>query len=263
MLGMVGCVGMGDPVQQADAPTGTPPLSEVLGALAENDAKIENFRAGGSSIIKSSQLEGVQRFRTGSVLFRRPADLFVEGRIAIGAVALRMVSIGDQYLIEFPVLREYYGRINGVEVEPVPFDVPPIEIAREMFFPLNWGDVRARRCEIVRYDADTTRMVFRYRESRTLNREISVEGPPWVVVQNDRIENGRVVASTASSDHNMKDGIRFPTRVVATFPEYETTMEFRMRNIRHNAVIEEEYFSIDDERLAEIGLKRFGPTRNF
>ncbi len=254
---------MGDPVEQSSRPAGTPVLADVLADLAANDAKIDSFRAGGSSIIKSSQLEGVQRFRTGSVMFRRPADLFVEGRLAIGAVALRMVSIGDQYLIEFPVLREYYGRINGVDVEPVPFDVPPIEIAREMFFPVDWGTVRPRRCEFLRYDAEASCLTFRYRESRTLSREITVEGPAWVVVQNDRIENGRVVASTVSSDHNSKDGIRFPTRVVATFPEYETTMEFRMRNIRYNADINEEYFTIDDERLAEIGLKRFGPTRNF
>ncbi len=254
---------MGDPVEQVNPPVGAPELADVLASLAQNDAKITSFRAGGSSIIKSSQLEAVQRFRTGSVMFRRPADLFVEGRLVIGAVALRMVSIGNQYLIEFPVLREYYGRINGVDVEPVPFDVPPIEIAREMFFPINWGTVRARRCEFLRYDSENTRLTFLYRESRTISREVTVEGPAWVVIRNDRIEDGRVVASTENGDHNSKDGIRFPTRVVANFPEYETTMEFRMKNIRHNADIDEEYFTIDDERLSEIGLKRFGPTRNF
>jgi len=258
-----GCAGLGDPVEHSGLPNGSPVLSTVLADLAANDAQIESFRAGGSTIIQSSQVEGVQRFRTGRVMFRRPADLFVEGKKAIGLVAFRMVSIGDQYLIEFPVLREYYGRIDGVEVEPVPFDVPPIEVAREMFFPVDWGKVRARRCETVRYDADKSQLILRYRESRSVTREVTVEGPPWVVVRNDRIENDRLVASTTSSDHNMKDEIRFPTRVVATFPEYETTMEFRMRNIRHNAEIEEEHFTIDDERLAEIGLKRFGPTRNF
>lgn len=244
-------------------PAAAPEIPAILAELAANDEQIQSFRAGGSTIIQSSQLEGVQRFRTGSVMFRRPADLFVEGKKAIGMVAFRMVSAGDQYLIEFPVLREYYGRIDGIEVEPVPFKVPPIEIAKEMFFPIDWGKVRARRCEIVRYDKAESRLRFRYRESRRVTREITVQGPPWVVVQNDRIENGHLVASTTSSDHNMKDAIRFPTRVVATFPEYETTMEFRMRNIRHNAEIEDEYFTIDDKRLAEIGLKRFEPKRNF
>ena len=232
-------------------------------SLAANDARIETFRAGGQSIIQSSQLEAVQRFRTGRVLFQRPADLFVEGKVAVGAVAMRMISTGDQYLIEFPVLREYYGKVDGVDVEPVPFDVPPIEIAREMFFPVDWREVNPRKCAAVEYDAAAQRLVFRFRESRRLDRLVTVTGPPWVVVQNDRIERGQVVASTVSSEHNVKDGIRFPTRVVATFPEYDTTMEFRMRNIRYNEPIEERYFTIDDERLAEIGLKRLEPTRNF
>lgn len=183
--------------------------------------------------------------------------------MAVGAVALRMVSIGDEYLIEFPVLREYFGHIDGVDVEPVPFDVPPIEIAREMFFPIDWSGVRPKRCEVVRYDREQGRLTFRFRESRRVLREVTVEGPPWVVMRVDRLEGGRLVASTESSGHNMKDGIRFPTRVVASFPEYETKMEFRMRNVRHNEPIEEKYFTIDDERLAEIGLKRFEPTRNF
>lgn len=259
----IGCAGLGDPVDAPSEPEAAPELSAILAELAANDDQIQSFRAGGSTIIKSSQLEGVQRFRTGSVMFRRPSDLFVEGKKAIGMVAFRMVSIGDQYLIEFPVLREYYGRIDGIEVEPVPFEVPPIEIAKEMFFPIDWGKVRPRRCEIVRFEREESRLLFRYREARRVVREITVQGPPWVVVRNDRIENGDLVASTTSSDHNTKEAIRFPTRVVATFPAYETTMEFRMRNIRHNAEIEDEYFTIDDKRLSEIGLKRFGPTRNF
>jgi hypothetical protein len=234
-------------------------LGGIIGQLAENDAKIESFRAGGSSIIQSSQLESVQRFRTGRVLFRRPADLFVEGKITLGAVALRMVSIGDEYLIEFPVQREYFGRIDDVNVEPVPFDIPPIQIAREMFFPLNWAEVRARRCELVSRDEPNGTLTFRFRESREVEREVTVTGPPWVVTRNDRIENGVLVASTVNSEHNVKDGILFPTRVAATFPEYETTMEFRMRNIRFNAPIEEELFTIDEQRLAEIGLKRVAP----
>lgn len=259
----LGCAGLGEPVQQTSGVADAPDIAEILASLADNDARIETFRAGGSSIIDSSQLEAVQRFRSGRVLYRRPADLFVEGKLIVGAVALRMISTGDQYLIEFPVLREYFGHIDGVDVQPVPFDVPPIEIAREMFFPVDWAGVRARRCEIVRFDRERGQTTFRFRESRKVTREVTVEGPPWVVVKNDRVENGKVVASTVNSGHNVKDGIRFPTRVVATFPEYDTTMEFRMRNIRLNEPIDEHYFTIDDERLAEIGLKRLEPTRNF
>jgi hypothetical protein len=234
-----GCAGLGRQLQQSPLPPGAPDAATIVESLAANDEKIQNFRAAGTFTLQSPKLDAVEKFPTGSIAFRKPDELFVEGRLVVGIPAFRLVSVGSEFLIEFPRKRNpeerYFYRLEGETLESVPFSVSPADVAREMFTPVDWFTYDRDRIRIVSYDETYQTAMLELGPRRRPERRLTVQGSPWVVVRNERLdERGEVIADTTLSDHHEVDGIRFPAYVDAQFPGEQTRMTFEMRNIRMN-----------------------------
>ena len=234
-----GCAGLGRQVQHTPLPPGAPSVDSVLDSLTENDGKLQNFRAAGTFTVESPKLEAIEKFHSGTIAFDKPDRLYVVGRMELGIIAFRLVSVGPEFLIERPTARKpeerYYYQLEGEQFESVPFSVSPADIAREMFTPVDWLSYDRDRIRITSYDGETHTAVLELGPRRHPERRITVHGLPWVVVRNERLdEAGKVMAETTLDDYHEVDGIRFPAYVNAWFPSERTRMTFEMRNIRIN-----------------------------
>jgi hypothetical protein len=214
-------------------------VGAILDDLAVNDGRIQNFRAAGTFTVESPDLEAIEKFPTGTIAYQKPDRLFVEGRLQVGMIAFRLVSVGTEFLIEFPGKRNpderYFYRLEGEKLESVPFSVSPSDVAKEMFTPVDWLSYDRDRVRMVSYDSDTQNAVLEVGPRRHPERRLTIHGMPWVIVRNERLdETGEVIADTALRDYHEIDGIRFPAYVEAWFPGEHTRMTFEMRNIRIN-----------------------------
>ncbi|MBX7258952.1 MAG: hypothetical protein K1Y02_21495 [Candidatus Hydrogenedentes bacterium] len=250
LLGLVaGCATLGQRVEHTELAPGAPTAQEVRAALAENDAKLTNFRAAGSFTIESPELKATERFPSGMVAFRKPGDLHVEGRIKLNIVAFELTSRGNEFLIEFPTKRDvderYYYRLEGEVIESVPFSVSPSDVAREMFIPEEWARIPERHMRVIAYDAAAQEATLLIGPARHPRRRIVVHGPPWVVVKNERLlESGDPLAVTLLSDYHVSDGVMFPAKIDVSFPTQQARMTFEMRNIRINTTLDDALFRI-------------------
>lgn len=255
-----GCAGLGERVGQAALPEGAPEIEAVLRDLTTNDALIHSFRAGGTFVLESPEFDGVRRFR-GSIRFRRPEDLYVQGNHRLTNVPVfKLACVGQEFLMEFPGSQDQsFYRVEGETFEDVPFSVSPSDIAREMFFPENWSALKKRDARVTAYDpirATATLSVGGGDRPRRLIEVIQVNeaSPRWVIQKNTRLtDEGDVLAITTSGEFTNVDGALFPTSVDALFPTEETRMTFTMRNVRLNVEVPEETFDIR-ARAAELQL---------
>lgn len=234
-----GCAGLGRQVHHAPLPPGSPDAHDIIEALSANDASMENFRAAGTFTLESPKLEAVERFPTGTIAFRKPGELYVEGRLVVGIIAFRLVSVGSEFLIEFPRKRDaeerYFYRLEGETLESVPFSVSPADVAREMFTPPDWFSYDQDQIRVVGYDEGTQTATLELGPRRRPERRLVVRGQPWVIVQSQRLgTDGSIIADTTLGDYHEIDGVRFPASVDARFPGEQTRMTFEMRNIRIN-----------------------------
>lgn len=251
-----GCVShLGTRIEHAPLPPGAPDPAEILAELAANDSAVQNFRAKGTFTLESPDLSGAKTFRNASILFRRPASLSVLGRNDLGMAAFRLTCVGSEFLIEFPASKdEPYYRLEGERFEDVPFSVSPSDIAREMFLPESWGELKAREYRLIAFDALKQEATLEIGPKRQPRRRVVVRGPEWVAVSSERLDDdGNVIALCTKSDYRLLDGIRFPSVVEACFPNAETRMTFEMRTIRPNAELKDEDFDIR-ARAREAGL---------
>lgn len=256
----VGCASLGERADWAAPGRGKPRAAEILADLAASDEAIQNFRAAGTFTIESPETDAIQRFRSGVIMFRRPAELYVQGNLRLTGMALfKLINVGQAFLIEFPASkkRNYY-QLQGQEFESVPFPVSPADVAREMFFPERWRELKRRDVRIVDFDpvrqVATVLIGGKEHPRRTLDvARINPQNPRWVMLRNERLESGRTVAITTLDNYRVLGETVFPATVSAYFPTEATRMTFEMRNIRINTELPDEKFDIE-ARARELNL---------
>lgn len=255
-----GCAGLGERVGRVSLPPGAPSAEEVLRNLAENDAKIQSFRSAGTFVLISPEFDGIKRYN-GNIRFRRPADLYVIGRLRLGITVFKLACVGQEFLMEFPGSREQsFYQIEGEQFDDVPFSVSPSDIAREMFLPEDWGALKRRDVRVVGFDAAAETAVLSVGDDDRPRRMIELvrvndQDPKWVAKKDTRLtDSGDVLAVTTLDEYTNVDGALFPTHVDAYFPTEETRMTFEMRNVKLNAEVSDEYFNIR-ERARELNLQ--------
>lgn len=259
---LTGCQSLGQRAESASLPEGAPSATEILQDLAANDQQIENFRAAGTFILESPDFDAVKKFR-GSIKFRRPADLYVQGNHRLTGVPLfKLICVGEEFLMEFPGSRDQsFYQVEGEQFDDVPFSVSPSDIAREMFLPEPWGELPRRDARVVAFDPDRNAATLTIGPRATPRRRIEVtrlnpERPRWVIVRNERLdEAGRVLAETRLDDYRAIESTMFPAKVTAWFPTEATRMTFTMRNIQINTDLPQKHFDIR-ARALELRLTK-------
>lgn len=257
-----GCQSLGERVESASLPEGAPSAIEILQDLAANDQQIQNFRGAGTFILESPDFDAVKKFR-GRIMFRHPADLYVQGNHRVTNVPLfKLTCVGEEFLMEFPGSRDQsFYQVEGENFEDVPFSVSPSDIAREMFFPEAWGELGRRDARVVGFDPEKNIATLSIGSRAAPRRRVEVtrvnpEQPRWVVVRNLRLgEAGRVLAETLLDHYSAIGPAMFPTKVEAWFPTEATRMTFTMRNIRLNTDLSGEHFDIR-ARALELQLSK-------
>jgi len=255
-----GCAHLGQRVERATAHLGSAQDVEmILRDLAANAAAVQNFKATGAFTLESPEFEAVKVFKLGRLFFRRPDQLCVEGRKYGGSTVFRLTCVGNQFLIEFPATRDDpYYQLEGEHFDSVPFSVSPSDIAREMFFPEAWADIKPRKVQVT--DGPDDGSVVLDIPKRSYRRRLVVAGPPWDVVGNERLDkHGRVVAATSKRDYRIEDGVRFPAHIDVRFPGEQTRMTFSIRRVVVNTDLTDADFDIE-ARAREAGLDPARPT---
>lgn len=283
------CAGLGHRLERAAAPEGAPDIKKVLRDLAANDAAcgdagaaIRNFRAAGTFTLECPEVEGIQRFTSGMIAFRTPADLCVVGRVRLGAIAFRLTCVGREFLVEFPTERDpekrYYYQLQGEKFESVPFSVSPSDVAREMFLPESWSALKPKEVRITAYDA---RVQAACGDAEAATIEIGPTGhprrrlvvvplahdsgtPQWVVARSELLDDaGRTIALTTKGDYREVDGFRFPSRIEVQFPGENARMTFEMRNIKINTnLVNDSTFAFNWRPSHETQTHRPDPVRD-
>lgn len=255
------CVRLGPEITAVSLPKSAPPLLEILTDLRRTNERIESFRAAGTFTLESPEFEGIRKFRSGRILFRKPSDLYAQGNHRItNTILFKLISVDKEFLIEFPTNSdESYYQLEGEEFVDVPFSVSPSDVVREMFLPEDWSEIRRRRARVVAYDEDTGIATMHVAVANGYRRwvdvmKINADDPQWVIVRNVfQGDTGDVIAITESGAYRDHDGILFPARVEAFFPTEATRMTFEMRNIRLNVPVPDEQFDIR-ARVRELNL---------
>ncbi|MDZ4861750.1 MAG: hypothetical protein SGI88_22475 [Candidatus Hydrogenedentes bacterium] len=230
-------------------PAGAPNVADIIASLQTNDTALSNFRAAGTLTLESPKLKSIQRFPSGIVAYRRPADLYVVGKNALGATLFKLTSRDAEFLIEFPAVSNtddrYYYSFEGEQFADVPFSVLPADVAREMFMPVDWDTVTQDSARLTGYDPQSGEATIEIDLSHGLTRKLTVRGEPWVIVGNVlRNSDGSPLSETRLSDFTENNGVRFPARSEAWFPIERTRLSFDLRNIRINTELDAALFNI-------------------
>lgn len=262
IISVSGCASLGEKVDFADSERSIPEIDQILQDLDSNDRLVHSFQGRGIFILESPEFDGKRKFR-GNLKFQRPASLYVQGAKLGGAIIVfRMISLEQQFLMEFPGDKEQsFYQIEGQEFEDIPFSVSPSDIAREMFLPETWGEVRKRSMTIISFDQDTGILVVEMTQRRRIHRrlelqQLDADAPRWVITRNIRFDsNGEILATTTLENFTRVGETLFPGKVDAYFPTEDTRMTFTMRNIRLNTDIDPFTFDIL-ARARELNLQR-------
>lgn len=241
--------------QQQPLPEGAPTAAIILEDLARSEAALQNFRGTGSFILDTPDLASAQALHQSSVYFRRPADLHVLGR-KYSRTVVRLTCVGDEFLFEFPTEKEYYYRVDGAFFASVEMLVSPADIAREMFLPETWSAMPPDRLEVTAYDPGSQRaeLTVYAHDGVTPVRRIDVQGPPWVLIRNERLAAGRgPVAVTTLGNYREIDGLYLPMVIDAVFPSEATRMKLDFRRVVPNEPMEDRRFDIG-AIAAEAGI---------
>jgi len=247
-LTLAGCAHLGPRFEQGRAPEGAPSVAAILDGLAENEAHIEHFLAKGKFFLKTPELDAGYSLPQSSIAFRRPADLFVEGR-RYTVPALRLTCSEEAFLIELPTEKQYYHRSRGETLPGVSFSVTPLDVAQEMFLPEGWDTLPPNRVRIEQFDAkeNTAVLVVLSKGLRKQPvRRLWVQGVPWVVTRNERLDpkSGARVAETTKSEYRVQDGVRFPSIIESSFPEQNAQMRLELRSFDLTRTPEDAEFDI-------------------
>ncbi len=244
MLVSAGCAHLGNRLEQQPLPPGTPAVAEILQSLAQNEQGLKGFRATGTVILRSPELESTQISRESTIIFRQPLDLYVIGR-KYGTRFVELTCAGPAFLIQFPTERQFYYRPLGERFETV----SSADMAKEMFQPESWRELNPKQVRILSYDAATrtaSLLILDTRHGNRPRRQLVLQGSPWVVLENRLLDpSGREVAVTTKSDYYERDGVRFPGKVESIFPGEKAQMSFTMRKIDLNREIDAKVFDVE------------------
>lgn len=263
-LGLGGCAHLGEQFQAQPLPPGAPTVEAILGDLAANDEAIASFVATGSFTLKSPRIDTVYRLTESRIVYQRPASLHVLGR-KYGRAGLRLASVGQAFLLEFPTEKSFYFRPEGEHFDSVDFSVSPVDIAREAFLPEVWSELTPRQVHLLSYDPAQQRAVLSIStEGRRSHpyRRVVVRGAPWIVEISELYnQDGQLLATTAKQGYHELDGFRFPAEVALTFPGEEAYMSFAMRKIELNAPADPALFAIESRvnALLQDGYRALTP----
>ncbi len=241
-LALSGCVRLGDPLNHELLPQGAPTVADILASLAENEAAVASFRATGTVVLQSPELESTQISRESTILYRNPLDLHVVGR-KYGTRFVELTCSGEAFLIQFPTERQFYYRPAGERLQTVSSS----EMAREMFQPESWRHIPPARVRVLAYDAaaQTVDLVILDRRGGVPRRWLRLQGSPWVVLENRLLDtDGRELAVTVKSEYYVKDGVRFSGRVESVFPGEDARMSFSLRKMDLNPPVEDGVFDL-------------------
>lgn len=257
-----GCVGRTPPPMRGHVPAGPPEVRQILDELAAAEAALSSFRASGRCILESPELTGARKCNV-VIEFRRPADLRARGwHHATGAEVFLLVCAGEDFLLDLPMDRKRYRRVDDILLGDAPFSVSPPDIVRELFSPEDWPALpdEAVTLEDYRVDADGATAVLRMESRRwftedgdPLARRVTVFGRPWVLTGSELLDADGLVLAGAywpAAHYRLLDGLRFPTRMEAVFPGERTRLEFRLdrepeRNIEINPDLDDTRFLVD------------------
>jgi hypothetical protein len=241
---LAGCAGLGDRLEQQPLPAGAPGIPEILESLAQNEQGSKGFKATGTVILQSPELESTQISRESTIIYRQPLDLHVIGR-KYGTRFVELTCAGTAFLIQFPTERQYYFRPLGERFETV----SSADMAKEMFQPESWRDLSPKQIRMLSYDASTrtaSMLILDRRNGNRPRRQLVVQGTPWVVMENRLLDSsGREVAVTTKSDYYTRDGVRFPKKVESVFPGEAARMSFTMRKIELNPQLDPKVFDVE------------------
>jgi len=221
----------------------------ILQELRANDTALQNFRAAGTLTLQSPKLKSIQRFPSGTVAYRRPGDLFVTGRNALGVTLFKMTSSGNEFLIEFPTVsntdERYYYSFEGEQFARVPFSVSPADVARELFMPLDWKTLNSDDVRVTSVDEETGQATLTVTLHNGLTRRCEVSGQPWAISRSTLFDaDGATVSEAYLQDYIEVNGVRFPSYAEAWFPTEQTRLTFELRNIRVNTALDDAMFTI-------------------
>lgn len=253
-VSLAACNRLGHRVARVVLPPNAPTVEDILADLVENDARLANFRAGGKFILKTPELETTYLLAQSTIVFRRPADLYVTGR-KYGTVGMRLACVGRAFLLELPTEKQYYYRPEGERFEEVSYAVSPADIAREMFLPEDWTELPSRRVALTGYNAQdgtATLEILAGRVQKRLHRRLTVRGAPWVITHSELIDrDGETLAVTTKDEYYEREGVRFPRRVECVFPSLDAQMSFTVQNFTLNTKLDDSWFAIR-ERVGQL-----------
>ena len=239
-----GCVSLGNRLEQQPLPAGAPGAAEILQSLAQNDQGLKGFKATGTVILRSPELESTQISRESTIIYRQPLDLFVIGR-KYGTRFVELTCAGPAFLIQFPTERQFYYRPQGEHFETV----SSADMAKEMFQPESWRDLSPKQVRVLSYDAASrtaSLLILDTKHGNRPRRQLVVQGTPWVVLENHLLDtSGREIAVTTKSDYYERDGVRFPRKVESVFPGELAQMSFTMRKIDFNPAVAVKMFDVE------------------
>jgi hypothetical protein len=241
-----GCQTLGTPWQRQPAAERAA-LAAILGDLAARDEAVRSFEASAVCALESPELEAPQKFH-GAIDYERPDALRVVGRQrALRFKTFELVCRGPEFVLDIPLEQKTFYYRKGAQFASVPFSVSPVLVAREMFFPEDWPALGPGDARITARDETAGTATFTIGPEDAPRREVTVAGPPWVIIGHTRFDSdtGAVVARTSLTDHVRIDGVLMPGRVEAVFPGEQTRMSLRMKNLRLNTEFEDDLFAID------------------
>ena len=243
-MAVAGCASLGNRLEQQPLPAGAPAVAEILDSLAKNEDGLKGFRASGTVILQSPELESTQISRESTIVYRQPLDLLVIGR-KYGTRFVELTCTGPAFLIQFPTERQFYYKPLGERFETV----SSADMAREMFKPESWRDLSPKSVRMLSYDAATSTasmVILDAHKGNRPRRHLVVQGTPWVVLENRLLDaSGREIAITTKSDYYERDGLRFPKKVESVFPGEEARMSFTMRKIDLNPETNAKLFDVE------------------
>jgi len=257
-----GCASLGDRLEQQSLPAGAPGAAEMLQSLAQNEQALKGFKATGTAILQSPELESTQISRESTIIYRQPLDLYVIGR-KYGTRFVELTCSGPAFLIQFPTERQFYYRPQGERFETV----SSADMAKEMFQPESWLDLSPKQVRILSYDkaAQTASLlILDAKHNNRPRRQLLVQGTPWVVLENRLLDpSGREIAITKKSEYYERDGIRYPKKVESVFPGEKAQMSFTMRKIDLNPVMDAKLFDVNSavKELRKRGFEQVETLR--
>lgn len=239
LSGFSGCAHLGERLERVALPPDAPSVDEILAGLSENEQALRGFRATGTIILQSPELESTQVSRESVIVYRAPLDLHVVGR-KYGTRVVELVCSGDAFLLLLPTEKQYCYKPQGEQFSRLTTG----EMAREIFQPESWTNLPRGRARLTAFDpaSGTAELEVRYPELKR-RRVVKVQGLPWVVLEN-RLYDGRgnLLAETLKKDYHVLEGIRFPREVESRFPAESAWMKMSLRKITLNPDLSGEPF---------------------